>query len=672
MISSLSELVEKIHSSWSLAGVDPLDLSSGIGGILCNEDHVLSAQLEALKKGMPCSLPFIAKEKVAWITFGGTQEELLETVEDLRCWLFPYLGWEDPAALVTKQNAHKPQEVAFCNVLDVYFRWYCSLTDFSKVVRRLRMLSTLLDSRPQSQLKIPPSLNALRLDFVASLRTGDWAGANKAIQSIDHWQLDTARNTKLMQIRLLYERREYGAVIDMARSTGLLGCSLPYRITGMLLDAIYQEEIAPVEASQGWSEAVRYYEEAWQTVLAPIVIGHRPFNPDFPLSAYQAYVDRDHGILANLSILPDMPLAVLMYEALPPLTPEPVIHYEVATAELAVGVETEQPSIGKCFWTEVISAVRSGSLERSKVYLENLTEVVLNEPEWISKGAETLLEIFTDPEISADPRASIVAEDVLVEIVDVVLNSSEFPRRQHAVLYGSLVAAWAIARANSNAEHDGRLLLGLVGAAIESNIDSLASCEEAVRGWWNKSKSLRRLSWLLGVLETLVQDHPAPVRLQDLWINGADWLSRNQVSLSNTERSLWRRLGRNVGLEDEFIIQFIGEPRVEEKSAIDELSGLQLRKLAIVSLHERAAKAAAEELHKRTGANVVIVTSTSANELTRTAESADLILFVWAACTHAVYRAFDHVRDKLQYVQGTGPSSIVLAAEQWASLRLCK
>ena len=37
---------------------------------------------------------------------------------------------------------------------------------------------------------------------------------------------------------------------------------------------------------------------------------------------------------------------------------------------------------------------------------------------------------------------------------------------------------------------------------------------------------------------------------------------------------------------------------------------------------------------------------------------------------HAVLRAFDPVREKIQYVQGTGPASIVLAAERWAVNRV--
>ena len=63
---------------------------------------------------------------------------------------------------------------------------------------------------------------------------------------------------------------------------------------------------------------------------------------------------------------------------------------------------------------------------------------------------------------------------------------------------------------------------------------------------------------------------------------------------------------------------------------------------------------------------MVLVTGLVQDGVTRVAQTADIILFVWAACTHAVYRAFDAHRERLVYVQGTGVSSIVAAAERQA------
>ena len=61
-----------------------------------------------------------------------------------------------------------------------------------------------------------------------------------------------------------------------------------------------------------------------------------------------------------------------------------------------------------------------------------------------------------------------------------------------------------------------------------------------------------------------------------------------------------------------------------------------------------------------------MVTETHAGAATGSAKTADVVLFVWASTTHAVYRAFDNVREKLAYVEGKGAVSIVLTLERWA------
>jgi hypothetical protein len=84
-----------------------------------------------------------------------------------------------------------------------------------------------------------------------------------------------------------------------------------------------------------------------------------------------------------------------------------------------------------------------------------------------------------------------------------------------------------------------------------------------------------------------------------------------------------------------------------------------------VSLREEAANIAAKLIRERTKAEVLVVTETVAGASTSNATTADVILFVWASSTHAVYRAFDGVREKVAYVQGTGAPGIVLALERW-------
>ena len=97
------------------------------------------------------------------------------------------------------------------------------------------------------------------------------------------------------------------------------------------------------------------------------------------------------------------------------------------------------------------------------------------------------------------------------------------------------------------------------------------------------------------------------------------------------------------------------------------LSVAGLHKIAIISLHEKAAQAAAILLRERTQADVFVVAELAAGPGTKNARTADVVLLVWAATKHAVYRAFDDMRDKIAYVQGTGAGSIVLALERWVA-----
>src|SRR5262249_16952565 len=132
------------------------------------------------------------------------------------------------------------------------------------------------------------------------------------------------------------------------------------------------------------------------------------------------------------------------------------------------------------------------------------------------------------------------------------------------------------------------------------------------------------------------------------------------------ECQLWRIIGSRIGLDENTIDEFLGAKSAAEDEAPDPLLEADLKKVAIVSLREEAARTAADLIEQRTKARVLVITETHAGIQTENAKTADVILFVWASSTHAVYRAFDSVREKLHYVQGKGATSIVLALERWA------
>lgn len=151
-----------------------------------------------------------------------------------------------------------------------------------------------------------------------------------------------------------------------------------------------------------------------------------------------------------------------------------------------------------------------------------------------------------------------------------------------------------------------------------------------------------------------------------LWFDGAGLIKVDHDGLSFTDRHLWHRLGRRLGLDAATTDEALGGGWQTLEAASDPLLACGVKKIAIVSLHERAAREAALQIEQRSRANVLVVTDHAAGEGTASAATADLILFVWGATKHAVYRAFDKVRDRLEYVQGTGSASIVRALERRA------
>jgi hypothetical protein len=172
----------------------------------------------------------------------------------------------------------------------------------------------------------------------------------------------------------------------------------------------------------------------------------------------------------------------------------------------------------------------------------------------------------------------------------------------------------------------------------------------------------------LELLTDFSSDHSTA---QGLWIEGATFIREKAVELTQMERSLWQRIGSHLGFDRRTVTEYlpVGKSAASNEPQTDILAGHQLKRVAIVSLHEKSAKAAAEIIKERSGAEVIVVSEHVAGQATQTAQTADVVLLVWAATKHSVYRAFDRVRDKLAYVQGTGPSSIVMALERWAVSR---
>jgi hypothetical protein len=274
-----------------------------------------------------------------------------------------------------------------------------------------------------------------------------------------------------------------------------------------------------------------------------------------------------------------------------------------------------------------------------------------------------VFELYTDGDIAADPRKRAEADRVLTTVIDAYICEERFPRRERLPLYQTVLDIWSSHRSQSTDPIDGQLLLTIADAILRLDGKLEGAVAATIIRWWESRPVRSRLDWLGETLE-LLTEHSVSQDYLALWYDGAALIKVDSEGLSVADRQFWHRLGRRLGLDAATADDALGGPWSEIATTGDPLRDCGFTKIAIVSLHERSAREAAAQIGKRTEAYIIVVTDHAAGEGTASAASADVILYVWGATKHAVYRAFDKVRHRLEYVQGTGSASIVRALER--------
>jgi len=281
--------------------------------------------------------------------------------------------------------------------------------------------------------------------------------------------------------------------------------------------------------------------------------------------------------------------------------------------------------------------------------------------------------MISDPSLDERPTTRIALQEVVTALVDAALGASGFPALKHLDLYLSLAEALAYLRGATANDEDAHLLHGLLAAIANLSPTAVRQSAQVLRDWWRRRPILSRLDWLIGVLDSLAPLHPEPDTLLDLWSDAVSLATRKKTVLTQAQLRTWERVARLLEIPTDSFQRDLAplRPPAGEASS-DSLEAIGWRKIAIVSLQEGSARGAALELEARTGASVTLVSGLVQDGLTKAAQQADIVLLVWAACSHAVYRAFDNIRERLVYVQGTGTSSILAAAERHAEQSLAK
>lgn len=681
--------------------------------------HPLAGEFAALVHLTPASLPYITDKEVRWCTVATSAAALQEHLQDLRAWLFPSLGSE---VGFVSPNANAQQGLVraiLARAPHGYFRWKSDVADLGPCLRQLERMRSFLESRPQAKRARVPSLRVVRTQLEVALVAGDRERAEVAVGLLDRHHLDSAVNTLCSRIRVLSHFRDFEAIAGDASLEKLARSPLPRRSRIEILEALYLSRVAPKERDGDLRDAESSFKTGVLPLAEPLLRVPSPEDPIevLRLFAYRsrAASDSEFDPLLQSRGAGDHVIAALLATSAPKSSGENAALEELIGAVNRGDAKHFQDALSGClrkgpkalpgFWWPALTAWlesplgvgRNAELSRllveaglarapvqSRMELSRWPEVAAAMERGLWEDVERFLLKPTKPSFVDSSRTEIASfldavesaltspnldevietgvQRLLVAAVRDLQESPNFPSSAHANEYSRLLQLWTAASRGSTDREDVSLFLLLADAALQSRAESFSTVAQAIEEWWNERPVRRQCGFLLECLGTVAGFAADHSRLLALWMRGAEFV-RRAYDVPPLERRLWRRLGAQLGLASADIDPLVPIPTTAEERE-DPLNGVQLGRIAIVSLREKQANAAAKIIRERFGADVKVISDAVAGVSTSVAADADYILLVWAATSHAVYRAFDNVRNKVVYVPGTGAESIVLALER--------
>jgi len=668
MIETIRQVVRVLSVRWP-EHWGALIADDGVSAVM---GHPLERQLSALLSGRAASFPYPVSNEgdTTWVTMAPDAACLQSAIEDLRAWLLPSYGWED--CIKTAPTAGNTLSAQILSLSPAgYFRWKTRAVDTEIALRKLNSRLRLEDARPAHVLFTTPSLIELRQRFETSLVARDRESALSTIVTIDSHGLDTATNTRFMKVRLYDRFSEYGYVADETSVRDLLSVRMPHLIRVCLARAFYAHFLAASETTRGLRGTMPVFSEQVYPLLAGLLARCHPEDgPDVRrLLGYRAMLTGDR---AAAPVVADGTDDAALIEFLAELLVRPAAadeHDSPAVVARATppaplpGASSEDREVRS--WKECVAAIGDSLWSAVARFLASDDRPSLSESPVgaVLAVLDSLEGLLTDPEFDQRREAQQLLLSCLVQVIGDIRLDRDFPRNDHLEIYLRLHQLWVHQRKGSTHREDLALFLVLADAALAAP-HAEAAVVHGIEEWWSMRKGRPLLPFLLEAL-SLVSYYPdAAVGATNLWIDGATCVHRDPGDLTRGERQAWRSLGLRLGVDEASVEDFLRGADPSDEPERDPLADSGLGRVAIVSFRERQANEAASEIRKRSGADVIIVGKGDGGMGMIAARAADVVLIVWAAISHEVYRGFDTVREKVAYVQGTGAESIVLALER--------
>jgi hypothetical protein len=720
------ELVRRLQSSWP-DWLPPLLPSEDPSPV---ESHPLAGEIEALLQGNSASLPFFPEgsAEIAWITLAHEGESLRAAYRELRAWLLPSVGWEDPRGAFVSQGAIGNPLLETLSPSG-YLRWRSRREPAAvqSIVTRLRTARELAEARPERLVERVPSLLELRQRFAVSLVAGDRPAAEHVIETIDRHRLDTASNTGFLRVRLWDHFADPARIVEMPELEHLLHIRLPHRVRLAICRAFHAARLAGPEQDADLDEICRVYSDAVDPLVGPLVErcgpkdgtelrrmrGYRAWKTHNAEVARDILAEAEDAVLQTLlgplvesssfqgtqdsleerffearkqqDWLAVQELGELLVSGNPEvvpilrkslqLRPNPDLqshldqlapHPLPAVADVPpVAATTSLPQT----WAEWLLHIPEGDPGALELFLEGHEQLSWGtlKSEEVQALVDAFTEVLTSPSGAWPPTSERIYNIGLAELIGECLEDPAFPRQALLEPYRLLAQAWDRSRRGSVFPPDGQVLLELAEALLQASPVEEPLASELIEAWWRARPVKALLPFLLAAVE-LFDRLGTSDQAERFWMLAGSLHQRQRDTLTAGERRLWRLVGKRLGYGDDLLDEFLPMPAGSDPAQGDLLRAAGLNKIAIVSTREEQARAAVELLSERTDAELLVITATTSGHETRAALDADLIAYVWAASAHAVFRAFDKIdRKKIVYVQGTGAVSIVLAVERWVA-----
>jgi hypothetical protein len=720
-------LLERLRANWAepwsrLCG-DTQRPQSG-----ASAETELHHQLAALEAGSAASFPYFVgnSDEVTWFTVAPSSDDLRLAIEDLRAWLIPSYAAESrvESGVGTEAGGLRPLIAAVSP--GGYFVWKTRRDRVLAVGGRLGLIYDLLAKRPARATSFVPTLYELRQRFRAALVVGDRGGAEAAIEVITREALDSASNVAFMRVRLADHFGEHAYVAEWDSVRDLVNLRLPATVRVGLVRAFHVHYLADAERTGDFERAARTYTEKVDGLLGPVLDLCRAVDgPE--IARCLAYRSRLGVVppprLAELRASPDEIVArVLAPPSAAPPIPEALPEGEftaLRAMEIAArrGDQRSVQEFGEVLlssrWKELsepersrVAAAIAGSLQdRANARLSALLLArngecpvmhslpaqdwdaffgACNERDWeraapfldredrpaatsggmaaLRDSIERIESLLTEPDAASTIAARTLGLAAMTAVIEDCRNDVRFPRSDLADVYFRMLELLTAARAGSAQHEDVSLFLLLADAVLQVAPARGREIAALTDAWWLIRPSEALLPFALEVLSLLSFHGSARAEALALWVKAGDLVRTETLELGRGEHAAWSSVGLRLGVDCAAIQGYIGGFALRDRP--DPLAVAGLRKVAIVSLRQKQAHEASRIIRARCGADVVLVDETDAGPQVRAARNADVILVVWSATTHAVFRGLDQVRERVAYVQGTGAESIVLTLER--------